>query len=112
MIRLFESVGLVVVVYMVFIFFFYKSLWDIEIMRSYECGFEIISYTRDTFSYRFFLISILFIIFDVEISLILPIPYLIRRELGLWIFILFLIILLLGLIYEYICGSLDWLEVL
>lgn len=82
-----------------------------ESIRSYECGFEPGSYTRIFFSYRFFLISILFIIFDVEISLMLPVPFLIVRELGLWIFIIFLIILILGLMYEYICGSLDWLEV-
>lgn len=102
---------LVIVVYIIFIIFFYKNIIDIERMRSYECGFEPNSYTRLFFSYRFFLISILFIIFDVEISLILPIPFLIRRDIGLWIFILFLVVLVLGLLYEYLCGSLDWLEV-
>lgn len=84
---------------------------DMEGMRAYECGFEPRSYTRLSFSYRFFLISILFIIFDVEISLILPVPFLMRRDIGLWIFLLFLIVLAFGLIYEYMCGSLDWLEI-
>lgn len=99
------------IVYFVFIFIFYKNIIDIESVRSYECGFDPNSYTRIFFSYRFFLISILFIIFDVEISLILPIPFLIEREVGLWVFIIFLIVLILGLLYEYWCGSLNWLNI-
>lgn len=99
------------VVYLIFIIVFYRNIIDIERISSYECGFEPNSYTRMSFSYRFFLISILFIIFDVEISLILPVPFLMEREIGLWIFVLFLGILIFGLIYEYLCGSLDWLEV-
>lgn len=110
MIRLIESLFLVRIVYIIFVLIFYKNRIDIERMRSYECGFEPNSYTRLSFSYRFFLISILFIIFDVEISLILPVPFLIRREVGLLIFIIFILVLICGLIYEYICGSLDWLE--
>lgn len=98
-------------VYIIFIFLFYKNILDMERISSYECGFEPGSYTRIYFSYRFFLISILFIIFDVEISLILPVPFLMDREIGVWVFIFFVIILIVGLIYEYICGSLDWLEV-
>lgn len=102
---------LVILVYIIFIIIIYNKILDIERIRSYECGFDPKSFTRLSFSYRFFLISILFIIFDVEISLILPIPFLIERDLGMWIFILFIIILIIGLLYEYICGSLDWLEV-
>ena len=102
---------LVVVVYLVFVLIFYKNIIDIESIRSYECGFEPNSYTRIFFSYRFFLISILFIIFDVEISLILPVPFLIESEIGLWVFMAFLIVLVIGLVYEYWCGSLDWLDV-
>lgn len=83
-----------------------------ERVRSYECGFDPYRYTRLSFSYRFFLISILFIIFDVEISLILPIPFLIDRDLGVWIFLLFILILIFGLIYEFVCGSLDWLDII
>lgn len=112
MIRFFESILLVVVIYIIFYIIIYKNILDIERVSSYECGFDPFRYTRISFSYRFFLISILFIIFDVEISLILPVPFLIERELGIWIFILFIGVLILGLIYEYICGSLDWLDII
>nr|YP_009158055.1 NADH dehydrogenase subunit 3 [Carrhotus xanthogramma]AKH36471.1 NADH dehydrogenase subunit 3 [Carrhotus xanthogramma] len=111
MIGLVESILLVIVVYLIFVFIFYKNSVDMEGISSYECGFEPGSYTRLTFSYRFFLISILFIIFDVEISLMLPIPFIMDSEIGMWVFSMFLFILLVGLMYEYMCGSLDWLEV-
>lgn len=80
-----------------------------EIIRSYECGFDPKSGTRLVFSYKFFLISILFIIFDVEISLIISIPFFIIKELGLLVFLIFIFVLFLGLLYEYYYGSLDWL---
>lgn len=79
-------------------------------MRSYECGFEPNSKTRLVFSYRFFLISILFIIFDVEISLMLPIPFVVESVMGLWIFFVFILVLIVGLLYEYNYGSLEWLD--
>lgn len=107
-----ESLILVLVVYIIFIIIIYKNVLDIERVRSYECGFDPYRYTRLSFSYRFFLISILFIIFDVEISLILPTPFLIDRDLGMWIFVFFILILILGLIYEFMCGSLDWLDII
>nr|YP_026097.1 NADH dehydrogenase subunit 3 [Habronattus oregonensis]AAT02496.1 NADH dehydrogenase subunit 3 [Habronattus oregonensis] len=111
MMSFFESILLMLVVYFLFVMIFYKNMMDMESVSSYECGFEPNSYTRMFFSYRFFLISILFIIFDVEISLMLPVPFLMENEIGLWIFIMFLMVLILGLLYEYWCGSLDWLEV-
>jgi len=61
----------------------YKLIIDYESLSPYECGFDPNSLTRVTFSYRFFLISILFLIFDVEIALILPIPFLVKRLYGL-----------------------------
>lgn len=103
------SLFLVGVVYFLFLIIFYKSEHYIEILRCYECGFDPYSSARLFFSYRFFLISILFIIFDVEISLMLPVPFLFR-ELGLIVFFVFILILLLGLLYEYFYGSLDWLD--
>lgn len=106
---LYEAFILVILVYILFCFFFYKSKVDYEIISSYECGFDPISSARLVFSYKFFLISILFVVFDVEISLIVPIPFFIIKELGIFIFYFFNIILIVGLLYEYYYGSLDWL---
>lgn len=89
---------------------FYKDKTLIETVSSYECGFDPYSLTRLVFSYRFYLISILFIIFDVEISLILPCPFFVGIDLGIWIFLIFIFVLIVGLIYEYYYGSLDWLD--
>lgn len=97
-------------VYFLFFMVFYKSGYLFENMGSYECGFDPNSSTRLVFSYRFFLISILFIIFDVEISLILPIPFLMIEFLRVLVFFIFIIVLLVGAIYEYYYGSLDWLS--
>lgn len=107
---LMESLFLVGLVYILFFLLFYKKNSYIEILSCYECGFEPNSSTRLVFSYRFFLISILFIIFDVEISLILPIPFLFVRDVGIIVFIIFILVLLIGLIYEYFYGSLEWLS--
>nr|AIW06163.1 NADH dehydrogenase subunit 3 [Araneae sp. MT-2014] len=107
---LFESMVLVVLVYILFYLMCYKNLKDMESISVYECGFDPKSLTRMTFSYRFFLISILFIIFDVEIVLMLPVPFLLISLLGLWVFLFFILILIIGLLYEYYCGSLDWLN--
>lgn len=106
---IFESILLVSLVYFLFYIIFYRNTVRIEVLSPYECGFDPYSLTRMVFSYRFYLVSILFIIFDVEISLILPTPFLVGTTVGLWIFIIFIIVLVLGLIYEYYCGSLNWL---
>nr|YP_009040875.1 NADH dehydrogenase subunit 3 [Telamonia vlijmi]AIB04196.1 NADH dehydrogenase subunit 3 [Telamonia vlijmi] len=111
MVGFLESMLLVIVVYILFMLIFYKNMMDMESISAYECGFDPNSYTRMYFSYRFFLIAILFIIFDVEISLMLPVPFLMESEMSLWMFFYFMFILVMGLLYEYWCGSLDWLEV-
>nr|YP_010297089.1 NADH dehydrogenase subunit 3 [Plator insolens]UMI39149.1 NADH dehydrogenase subunit 3 [Plator insolens] len=102
---------LVGLVYFLFFLIFYSESGGMEMISCYECGFEPYSLTRQTFSYRFYLISILFVIFDVEIALILPVPFLIDFEVGLWVFMIFIMVLIVGLVYEYYCGSLEWLGV-
>lgn len=69
-----SNIILVLIIYLIFLLIFYKRYLEVERVSSYECGFNPNSSTRLNFSYRFFLISILFIIFDVEIVLLLPIP--------------------------------------
>lgn len=84
----------------------------IESSSGYECGFNFIRNTRVSFSYRFFLIGILFLIFDVEIVLLLSVPYVQIEIMLINIFNIFILILIIGLIYEYYCGSLEWVEFL
>lgn len=76
----------------------------------YECGFEAFEDSRMQFDVRYYLIAILFIIFDLEIAFLFPWAVAIR-EVGLIGFLamaLFLIILTVGFIYEWKKGALDW----
>uniref|UniRef100_A0AAU6PX11 NADH-ubiquinone oxidoreductase chain 3 n=1 Tax=Ophionereis sp. TaxID=3135531 RepID=A0AAU6PX11_9ECHI len=77
----------------------------------YECGFEPINSSRLPFSFRFFLVAILFLIFDLEIALLLPLPFsslLSNLDLSISPLILFISILVIGLYYEWVNGGLDW----
>nr|AIA77314.1 NADH dehydrogenase subunit 3 [Trichonephila clavata]UQJ77483.1 NADH dehydrogenase subunit 3 [Trichonephila clavata] len=99
---------LVILVMILFILISYKKMMDFESSSSYECGFIINSSARLMFSYRFFLISVLFLIFDVEIVLMLMIPFL-KMMNSMFVFFVFIFVLVGGLIYEYYYGSLEWL---
>nr|ACJ43538.1 NADH dehydrogenase subunit 3 [Chioglossa lusitanica] len=85
---------------------------DTEKLSPYECGFDPLGSARLPFSIRFFLIAILFLLFDLEIALLLPTPWasqLLPLNTLFWsTFILFL--LTLGLIYEWLQGGLEWAE--
>lgn len=83
---------------------------DSEKASVYECGFDPFESSRIPFSVRFFLVGILFMIFDLEISFLFPWSVTSNQIdlLGFWVLILFLTILTLGLIYEWILGGLDW----
>ena len=73
-----------------------------ECLSSYECGFEPAGVSHCVFCMKFFLIAIIFIVFDVEVAFIIP---------GLsssTLVFSFVIILLLGLVYEFAYGGLDW----
>lgn len=75
---------------------------------SFECGINLDSIPRKSFSIRFFLLMVLFVIFDVEIAIIIVRP-IIRWSTQITIFfITFIIILIIGIIYEWIEGSLNW----
>nr|YP_011001008.1 NADH dehydrogenase subunit 3 [Bellardia viarum]WPN85805.1 NADH dehydrogenase subunit 3 [Bellardia viarum] len=88
-----------------------KMLTDREKTSPFECGFDPKSSSRLPFSLRFFLITIIFLIFDVEIALILPIILIIKfSNLMMWTItsVIFIMILLLGLYHEWNQGMLNW----
>nr|YP_009503155.1 NADH dehydrogenase subunit 3 [Metopograpsus quadridentatus]AXA13757.1 NADH dehydrogenase subunit 3 [Metopograpsus quadridentatus]AYU57096.1 NADH dehydrogenase subunit 3 [Metopograpsus quadridentatus] len=88
-----------------------KTIMDREKNSPYECGFDPKNSARLPFSLRFFLIAVIFLIFDVEITLLLPIASTINlTNIFSWIMtsMIFLIILLVGLYYEWYQGALDW----
>jgi NADH-quinone oxidoreductase subunit A len=75
---------------------------DAEKTSSYECGFNPMGSPRQQFEVRFFLVGILFIVFDIEVTLILPFALVISNIplMGFTSILVFLIILTLGLVYE------------
>lgn len=88
-----------------------RSNNDREKTSPFECGFDPKNNARVPFSLRFFILAIIFIVFDIEIVLLIPIPILntlintVQAEIA---GILFLVILLLGLFHEWKEGSLNW----
>nr|WAJ48514.1 NADH dehydrogenase subunit 3 [Pleroneura sp. 1 GYN-2021b] len=88
-----------------------KTMLDREKCSPFECGFDPKSSARLPFSLRFFLITVIFLIFDVEIALLLPLILIIpTSNLIIWskVSFFFIFILLLGLYYEWNQGALNW----
>nr|YP_007317357.1 NADH dehydrogenase subunit 3 [Upogebia pusilla]AGA56134.1 NADH dehydrogenase subunit 3 [Upogebia pusilla] len=88
-----------------------KMIIDREKSSPYECGFDPKGSARLPFSLRFFLIAVIFLIFDVEITLLLPLASIIHiTNIYSWLITgsIFLFILLFGLYYEWYQGALDW----
>lgn len=86
---------------------------DNEKLSPYECGFDPLGSARLPFSLRFFLVAILFLLFDLEIALLLPLPWGDQLTTPLLTFSwasAVLILLTLGLIYEWVQGGLEWAE--
>nr|YP_001054900.1 NADH dehydrogenase subunit 3 [Pseudolabrus sieboldi]YP_002587008.1 NADH dehydrogenase subunit 3 [Pseudolabrus eoethinus]ACB12493.1 NADH dehydrogenase subunit 3 [Pseudolabrus sieboldi]ACB12506.1 NADH dehydrogenase subunit 3 [Pseudolabrus eoethinus]BAF47361.1 NADH dehydrogenase subunit 3 [Pseudolabrus sieboldi] len=86
---------------------------DYEKLSPYECGFDPLGTARLPFSLRFFLVAILFLLFDLEIALLLPLPWGDQLSSPLMTFFwasAVLILLTLGLIYEWMQGGLEWAE--
>nr|UGK73353.1 NADH dehydrogenase subunit 3 [Mesargus serrata] len=88
-----------------------KSLMDKEKMSPFECGFNPMSNKRLPFSLHFFFIAIIFLIFDIEIVIIMPMIYTMKFSLiKFWMMtsITFTIILIVGLYFEWNKGLLKW----
>nr|YP_009991681.1 NADH dehydrogenase subunit 3 [Herpetotheres cachinnans]QNN84503.1 NADH dehydrogenase subunit 3 [Herpetotheres cachinnans] len=86
---------------------------DSEKLSPYECGFDPLGSARLPFSIRFFLVAILFLLFDLEIALLLPLPWAAQLQFPtstlIWTSTIILL-LTLGLIYEWMQGGLEWAE--
>ncbi len=91
-------------------YFFSSSLVEKEKISAYECGFNPFDDARNQFDVRFYLVSILFIIFDLEVSFLFPWAVTLSHLtlFAFWTMFLFLFLLTLGFIYEWKKGALEW----
>ena len=92
------------------VFFLQNTNNDLEKISAYECGFHPFEDTRQKFNIRFYLVAILFIIFDLEIIYLFPWVLVLNKIgfFGFWMMVVFLVILTVGFIYEWMKGALDW----
>ena len=83
---------------------------DDEKMAAYECGFDAFDDSRRQFDVRFYLVAILFIIFDLEVAFLFPWAVSLGGigVFGFWSMMLFLAVLTVGFIYEWKKGALEW----
>lgn len=91
-------------------FLFSRQKGDPEKISAYECGFDPFDDARSRFDIQFYLVAILFIIFDLEVAFLFPWALTLNKTLhfGFWSMMVFLIILLIGFVYEWRKGALDW----
>ena len=83
---------------------------DPEKLSAYECGFDAFDDSRMEFDVRFYLVAILFIIFDLEIDFLFPWAITLGKigVFGFWSMMIFLAVLTIGFIYEWKKGALEW----
>jgi NADH-quinone oxidoreductase subunit A len=83
---------------------------DPEKLSAYECGFNAFDDARMKFDIRFYLVSLLFIIFDLEVAFLFPWAVAFRQigVAGFWSMIVFLGVLTVGFVYEWKKGALEW----
>ncbi len=83
---------------------------DAEKLSAYECGFEAFDDSRGKFDVRFYLVAILFIIFDLEVAFLFPWAVSLGETglFGFWSMMIFLGVLTIGFIYEWRKGALEW----
>ena len=91
-------------------YYFTRSRGDRAKLSPYECGFEAFEVSRMKFDVRYYLVAILFIIFDLEIAFLFPWAVALDRigSVGLAAMAVFLLILVIGFAYEWKKGALEW----
>nr|AVW86237.1 NADH dehydrogenase subunit 3 [Pholoe pallida] len=110
-ISIFITVGLPLIILLSALLLSARSTQDREKMSPFECGFDPKMSARIPFSLRFFLLAVIFLVFDIEIILLLPYPLLLIKApamLSIFTALLFFLILIVGLMHEWREGSLDW----
>jgi NADH-quinone oxidoreductase subunit A len=87
-----------------------KHRGDADKLSPYECGFDVFEDSRTQFDVRYYLVAILFIVFDLEIAFLFPWAVTISRTgaYGLVAMAIFLTILVIGFVYEWKKGALEW----
>lgn len=96
-------------VFVIISYLFARQVGGTEKLSTYECGFEPFDDARNTFDIRFYLIAILFIIFDIEVAYLFPwsVAFDYTSSLGFWIVMDFIIELVIGYIYVWKKGAFD-----
>jgi len=107
----FVSVCLIIVVLIPLITYIVSpNLRNFEKVSAYECGFEPFDDSKSSFDIHFFIIAVLFVVFDLEIVYVFPWASVLFYvgPLGFWSMMVFLGLLTVGFVYEWKCGALDW----
>ena len=102
--------GILAIVLMVLPMILAPSKPDPEKLSAYECGFNAFDDARMKFDVRFYLVAILFIIFDLEVTFLFPWAITLKETgvFGFWSMMVFLGVLTIGFIYEWKKGALEW----
>jgi NADH:ubiquinone oxidoreductase subunit 3 (subunit A) len=106
----FILVPVIVIALLALNLFFAASKPNEEKLTTFECGFSPVEQARQKFSIHFYLVGILFLVFDLEVLLLFPAAvsmYSIAQS-GFWILLFFLVILTIGFVYEYASGALNY----
>lgn len=112
----FPILAMVVVALLLSLLLFWLSFFlsvqnpDTEKVSAYECGFDPYEDARNSFDVRFYIVAILFIVFDLEVVFLFPWVVTVSKigSFGFWVMLDFLVELLIGFFYVWKVGALDW----